>query len=69
MRKLWIALGIVGVLTLASCKKNWTCQCTDNNSNNTYHDIPNSTLNDANQTCNDFEYNMNGNYNNCSIIQ
>ncbi len=69
MRKLWIAPGIVSVLSLASCKKNWTCQCADSNNNTPYHTIPNSTLNDANQTCNDFEYKMNGNCNNCSIIQ
>ncbi|MFN8285723.1 MAG: hypothetical protein U0V74_03165 [Chitinophagales bacterium] len=61
-----VAITLIG---FSSCKKAWTCQCTDNNGNNTYHDIANSTLHDANATCNGYEYNNNGSYNNCSLIQ
>lgn len=55
MKKLVMILGAAGLLSLSACKKDWTCQCTDNNNNNTYHEVPNATLNDANRTCNEFE--------------
>lgn len=71
MKTMALILGLAGLMSLASCKKEWVCQCTDNNNNNTYHDVPNATLNDANRTCNEFEYNNQvlGTYNNCSIIE
>ncbi len=69
MKKIIWILGAVGVLTLASCKKDWVCQCTDNNDNNTYHDIHNATISDARNTCNSFEYNNFLGYNNCSLIE
>ncbi len=68
MKKIFVLIGVVGALTLSSCKKDWTCQCTDNNGATNYHDVPNATISDANRTCNDFESNSGGTYNNCSII-
>ena len=68
MKRIAMLMGFVAVLTLGSCKKSWTCQCTDNNGTNVYHDIPDATLSDANRTCNGFEYHNGTLYNNCSVI-
>ncbi len=68
MKKIFLFLGLAGLLSLASCKKDWVCQCTDNNNATSYHDVPNATISDANRTCNNFESNSGGMYNNCSII-
>lgn len=69
MKKVWIIFGAVAMMAMAGCKKGWTCQCTDNNGSSTYHEIPNATLHDANQTCNSYEFNNGYSYNNCSVIQ
>lgn len=59
----------MSILFITSCKKTWTCQCTDNNNTTTYEDINNATLTDADQTCDDLEYNNGATYKNCSIIK
>lgn len=69
MKRLAFIIGAACLLSLASCKKSWVCQCTDNNGATAYHDVPNATLNDANRTCNGYEYNNALGYNNCSIVQ
>lgn len=62
-----IMLGLIAMISLGSCKKDWTCTCTDQSGNNTYHTIPSSTLHDANNTCNGFEYHAGAAYTNCSV--
>ncbi|HWB63408.1 MAG TPA: hypothetical protein VG603_07860 [Chitinophagales bacterium] len=70
MKTVIMFIAAAGIMMLASCKKEWTCQCTDNSGNTTYHTISNATLHDANSTCNNFEYNLGGGlYNNCSLVQ
>ncbi len=69
MKRIALLLAVASVISFSSCKKTWTCQCTDNNNNTTYHEIGNSTLHDADKTCNNFEFNTGGSYNNCSLIQ
>jgi hypothetical protein len=68
MKKILLFTGIAAILSLASCKKDWTCQCTDNAGATSYHDVPNATISDANRTCNNFENSNGGSYTNCSII-
>lgn len=68
MKKLGLFLGIVIVLAITSCRKDWTCKCTDDNSNTTYHIIPDASFSDADNTCNGFEYHNSFGYNNCSIV-
>jgi hypothetical protein len=63
-----MAVGVT-ILGASSCKKDWTCQCTDNLNVTTYEEINNATLTDAGQTCSDLEYNNGATYKNCSIIQ
>jgi hypothetical protein len=68
MKKIGIFLGLVTMVMLTSCRKDWTCKCTDESSNDTFHVVPDATLNDAENTCNGYEYNNNLGYNNCSIV-
>ena len=67
MKKLAILLGVVVTLTLASCKKDWTCKCVNQSGDPSYHTIPDATLTDAKNTCNGYEYQIGGVYTNCSI--
>jgi hypothetical protein len=69
MKTILLTVGAFALISLSSCKKDWTCQCTDNNGNNDYHDIPNATIGDARETCGDFEYNNALGYNNCSLVE
>jgi len=68
MKKLLVIVGVGGMLALTSCTKEWTCKCVDNNDNTTYHDIPDATLKDADNTCESFQYNNEISYNNCSLM-
>ncbi|MBS1683418.1 MAG: hypothetical protein JSS76_01600 [Bacteroidetes bacterium] len=68
MKKIAIILGIIATVSLGSCKKDWTCSCTDQSGNNTYHTVPNATISDAKKTCNGYESHVSSSiYNNCSI--
>ena len=68
MKKIFLLLGCVTVLALTSCTKTWNCKCTDNNDETTYHEIPDATLHDADQTCESFQYNNAFGYNNCALL-
>lgn len=52
------ALGLIGLLSFGSCKKNYTCTCTTIvgpvSTTNT-HGIDNATYTDAKRTCRDYE--------------
>ena len=67
MKKIAIIMGLIATLALGSCKKDWTCACTDQSGNNNYHTIPNATYGDAKTTCNGYEYHNGPIYNNCSV--
>ena len=67
MKKIAIILGLGAILSLGSCAKDWTCTCTDQSGNHTYHTINDATLIQAKNTCNGFGYDNGANYNNCSI--
>lgn len=68
MKKIAIILGLIATVSLGSCKKDWTCSCTDQSGNNSYHTIPNATISDAKNTCNGYETHISSSiYTNCSI--
>ena len=67
MKMIAIILGVVAILSLGSCAKDWTCTCTDQSGNHTYHDIPGATLIQAKNTCNGFQYYNGPEFNNCSL--
>ncbi len=67
--KNWILIiGAIGVFSLTSCTKTWNCKCTDNNDETSYHEIPDATLHDADNTCESYQYNNAFGYNNCSLL-
>ena len=67
MKKILLFLGCVTILSFTSCTKNWSCKCTNNNSETTYHDIPQATVHDADNTCESYQYNNAFGYNNCHL--
>jgi hypothetical protein len=68
MKKIFLFVGCVTVLTLTSCTKDWNCKCTNNNSETSYHAIPSATLHDADATCESYQYNNAFGYNNCALM-
>ena len=52
MKKLMLALTVMGILGLTSCKQNWTCQCTNQNGALTNTAINGGTFYHAKHTCN-----------------
>ncbi len=68
MKKLGLFLGLAAIVSLTSCTKTWNCKCTDNNNETSYHEIPDATLHDADQTCESFQYNNAFGYNNCALL-
>lgn len=68
MKRITLFLGCVVVLALTSCRKDWSCKCTDNNSNTTFYAVPDASFNDADNTCNDNEYHAGPSYKNCSLV-
>jgi hypothetical protein len=67
MKKIAIIIGALAIFSLGSCTKDWTCTCTDQSNNHTYHDIPDATLIQAKNTCNGFQYDKGAVFNNCSL--
>lgn len=68
MKKIMIILGLVATVSLGSCKKDWTCTCTDQSGNHSYHTIPDASLSDAKKTCDGFESHISSTvYTNCSV--
>ena len=59
MKKLVLGFSAVALLGLASCKKDYNCECTYQNTGNTEvtenNSINNSTLKDAKDACDDYE--------------
>ena len=70
MKKLLVFTAFAALLSFTSCKKDWVCECSDNNMVKTYHSIEKATIHDADKTCNNWEYsNDTSSYNNCSVIR
>ena len=67
MKKIAIIMGVAVMFCLESCTKDWTCTCTDQSNNHTYHTINDATLIQAKNTCNGFGYQNGAVYNNCNI--
>jgi hypothetical protein len=59
MKKILLASALVIMIMMGftSCKKDWTCKCTDQNGNTTNTAINNETLLNATSTCKDKDYN------------
>jgi hypothetical protein len=61
----------VAILSLASCKKDRICQCTDQSGNTTNYDIRNRNLNEAKTQCQSYEYDREvlgvHTYNDCAL--
>jgi hypothetical protein len=59
MKKLFIGVSAIGLLSLASCKKDYNCECTYQDSSSTTvtetKKIKNATLDDAKKTCDGYE--------------
>ncbi len=54
-------------LSFSSCKKDWSCACTDQSGNKTSTAINNETLLDARAKCKDMQYNVGGLSTTCSL--
>jgi hypothetical protein len=67
MKKIFLLLGIVGILTLPSCKKNWNCSCTSGSGAVTNHEIQDQTLLNAKAQCNSMSYSNAIASQNCSL--
>lgn len=67
MKKIMLFIGAVVVLSLTSCRKDWTCKCVTESSNTTFYVVPDASFNDADNTCNGYEYSNPTGYRNCSI--
>lgn len=68
MKKMFLFFSCITVLALTSCRKDWTCKCTDDNANTTFYTVADASFNDADVTCNGYEYHNVFGYNNCSIV-
>jgi hypothetical protein len=55
MKSIIIISGML-MFSIASCKKDRICECTDQSGNVTNHDIRNKNLNEARTTCESYEY-------------
>jgi hypothetical protein len=69
--KTFILILCASMLSLASCKKDRVCTCTDQDGNQTKYDIRNQTLNEAKSQCNSYEYDRTilgiHTYNDCAL--
>ncbi len=59
MKKLVLGVSAMALLSLASCKKDYNCECTYQDTGNTTitenKTIKNATLSDAKKTCDSYE--------------
>ena len=60
MKKLVFGVSAIALLSLASCKKDYDCECTYQNTGSTttvteHKTVKNSSLDDAKRTCDDYE--------------
>lgn len=53
MKKIFLILAVIAMVGLNSCKKDWSCQCTNQNGSTTSTAINNETLLNARAKCKD----------------
>jgi hypothetical protein len=61
------AMGIMITMGFSSCKKDWSCSCTDQSGNTTSTAINNQTLLDARSKCKDMSYSTGATSESCSL--
>jgi hypothetical protein len=61
------AFFILLLSAFTSCKKDWSCSCTDQNGNSTSTSINNQTLLNARSKCKDMGFNIGGASETCSL--
>jgi len=57
-KSIFLSVGVIAVLSLGSCKKDYTCTCTTvigTGSGTQSHSVDNSTYPDAKNTCDNYE--------------
>ena len=59
MKRVILGVSAMALLSFTSCKKDYDCECTYQNTGNTtvteHHTVKNSTLDDAKKTCDGYE--------------
>ena len=58
MKKLFFIGAVFAMAGLSSCKKDWSCLCTNQDGNQTSTEINNETLLDARAKCKSMDYNV-----------
>ena len=56
MKKVTLIIGVLAMIGLNSCKKDWTCICTDQSGNQTPYLINNQTILNARNQCKAKDY-------------
>jgi hypothetical protein len=69
MKKILLASALMITISMAftSCKKDWSCSCTDQNGNSTSTAINNETLLNARAKCKDMSFTIGAASENCSL--
>ena len=69
MKRILIAATMLVMVTtgLTSCKKDWSCQCTDQSGNSTSFAINNETLLNARAKCKNMDYSTGATSESCSL--
>jgi hypothetical protein len=55
------------ITSFSSCKKDWSCSCTDQNGNSVSTPINNETLLNARAKCKNMDYNVGGASETCAL--
>jgi hypothetical protein len=61
------ALFVLVISGFSSCKKDWSCSCTDQNGNSTSTAINNETLLNARAKCKNMDFNVGGASETCAL--
>jgi len=56
MKKIFVLSGVLAIIGFSSCKKDWSCLCTNQNGSQTSYPINNQTLLNARDKCKDMNY-------------
>jgi hypothetical protein len=69
MEKILFVSTLVVMITMgfSSCKKDWSCSCTDQNGNSVSTPINNETLLDARAKCKNMDFNVGGASETCAL--
>ena len=60
-------LVVMVLMSFTSCKKDWSCSCTDQNGNSVSTAINNETLLNARAKCKNMDFNVGGLSESCSL--